>query len=428
MVDLALMTTEGKPVPGKSDVRRLSEQLGEGEAALNARLAALSTYRARDLPSRVDHLWRYTNPVHLLPGDSLLSNLSLPDTTTTSLPTDEPAVLLVPGRAPLLNKAAEALGLTIAPLFSDDMDAEALGVTTPSEAGLFASLNAVAWNTGLSVRVPRNLRTDLPLRLLIPAVAESCLPRVLVDVAEGADVTVVEEHFGGKEGHRVIGTTGILVGQGARAKHVVVERWQEGVNGWLSVQSRVERDGSYQLACATVGGSRVKLELGADLAGQGARSEMAGVVLGGDNQFLDHHTRHRHLCGHTWSNIDFKVALTGRARSSYTGLIRIEEDAPGSEALQENRNLLLSDTARADSVPELEILTDDVSCSHGATAAPIDPQQVFYLQSRGIARDEAVRLVVQGFLESTLDMVPTAVRADLDRVVVERLAQLGDSP
>jgi len=149
------------------------------------------------------------------------------------------------------------------------------------------------------------------------------------------------------------------------------------------------------------------------------------VVLGGDRQKFDHHTSHRHLSGNTWSNIDFKAALTDRARSSYTGLIRIEEDAPSSEAFQENRNLLLSDTCRADTIPELEILTDDVSCSHGATAAPIDPEQIFYLQSRGIPRHEAVRLVVKGFLEPTLAMVPAAVRAGLDELVAARLAGLG---
>ena len=426
MADLALMTSEGKPVLGKNGLRLLSGDLGESGVSLNWRLAALTAYRNEVLPSRVDHLWRYTNPVHLLPTEVLPANMPPRDLVAATLPTDEPAVLLVPGRAPQMNAAAEALGLTIAPLFADDLDAERLGVTSPRFAGLFASLNSVAWNAGLTVRVPPNLCLDLPLRLLVPAFAETTLPRVLVDVGEGADVTIVEEHFGGGADHRVIGMTNVLVGANARTKYVLVERWDAGVNGWLSVQARVERDGSYQLASATVGGERVKLELGADLVGEGARSEMAGVVLGGDRQFLDHHTCHRHLSGHTWSNIDFKVALTGRARSSYTGLIRIEKDAPGSEALQENRNLLLSDTARADSVPELEILTDDVSCSHGATAAPIDPEQVFYLQSRGIDRDEATQLVVRGFLESTLNMVPTAVRAELDRVVRERLARLGD--
>jgi Fe-S cluster assembly protein SufD len=421
------MTSEGKPVLGKGDIRTLSQHLDEGAGALNERLAALPAYRDRELPTRVDPLWRFTNPLNLLPTEPMPANMPPRDVAAAELPADEPAVLLVPGRAPVLNEAAAALGLTVAPLHDDAQDAEKLGVVASGRTGLFASLNAVAWNAGLTVRVPRGVRLDMPLRLLVPAFAETTLPRVLVDVGESADVTVVEEHFGGAEGHRVVGMTEIMVGPNAHAKHVLVQRWAEGVHGWLSVQARVERDGSYQLAGASLGGTRSKLELGADLAGPGARSEMAGVVLGGERQFFDHHTSHRHLSGRTWSNIDFKTALADRARSSYTGLIRIEEDAASSEAFQENRNLLLSGTARADSIPELEILTDDVSCSHGATAGPIDPEQVFYLQSRGIPRDAATRLVVQGFLESTLDMMPAAVRANLDAMVSERLDRLDTS-
>ena len=426
MADLALMTSEGKPALARTDLQRLSRELGDGETGLGWRLAALGEYGDLDLPSRVEHLWRYTNPVNLLPLEPLPANMPPKDLAVDELPSDEPAVLLVPGRAPVVSEAALTLGVTIAPLFADDLDAQRLGIVSPMNSGLFASLNSAAWNTGLTIRVPRGARPERPLRVLVPAFAETTLPRILVDVAEQAEITVVEEHYGGAaEAHRVIGVTEVLVGQGAHVKHVLVQRWSDKVSGWLSVRARVERDGSYQGANASLGGDRVKLELGADLAGPGARSELAGVVLGGDKQRFDHHTRHVHLSGQTWSNIDFKVALTDRARSAYTGLIRIEEGAAASEALQENRNLLLSDKARADTIPELEILTDDVSCSHGATVAPIDPEQIFYLQSRGLPRDEAVRLVVRGFLESTLALVPEAVRADLDELVAVRLGGLG---
>lgn len=424
------MSDQGKPVLARADVQRLSREMGDGETGLGWRLAALGELGNLELPSRVEHLWRYTNPVNLLPLEPLPANMPPRDLVADELPADEPAVLLVPGRAPVVSEAAVALGVTIAPLFANDVDAERLGIVSPMNSGLFASLNATAWNTGLTIRVPRGARPERPLRILVPAFAETTLPRILVDAAEQAEVTVVEEHYGGPEvggaeTHRVIGVTEVLVGQAAHVKHVLVQRWSENVSGWLSVRARVERDGSYHGANASLGGDRVKMELGADLAGPGARSELAGVVLGGDKQRFDHHTRHTHLSGQTWSNIDFKVALTDGARSAYTGLIRIEEGAAGSEALQENRNLLLSDKARADTIPELEILTDDVSCSHGATAAPIDPEQVFYLQSRGIPRDEAVRLVVGGFLESTLALVPEAVRAHLDDLVAVRLEGLG---
>jgi Fe-S cluster assembly protein SufD len=133
---------------------------------------------------------------------------------------------------------------------------------------------------------------------------------------------------------------------------------------------------------------------------------------------------HRHTSGHTWSNIDFKAAVTDRARSAYTGLIRIERDAGASEAFQENRNLLLSERARADTIPELEILTDDVSCSHGATAAPVDPEQLFYLQSRGLTAREALRQVVRGFVEPTLALMPEGLRAEIEKLIEARLQRI----
>jgi Fe-S cluster assembly protein SufD len=118
------------------------------------------------------------------------------------------------------------------------------------------------------------------------------------------------------------------------------------------------------------------------------------------------------------------VALGDRARSIYTGLIRIDPGAPRSEAYQENRNLLLSDRCRADSIPELEILTDEVSCSHGATVAPIDPQQQFYLASRGVDPVAAIQLIVGGFVAAVTDRLPPAVAAEIADLIAARLARV----
>jgi len=175
-----------------------------------------------------------------------------------------------------------------------------------------------------------------------------------------------------------------------------------------------------------------------DLQGEGARSRMVGVALGGNDQRFDHHTRHRHLAGRTWSDIDFKSVGSDRSRGSYTGLIRIEENARVSEAYQVNRNLLLSEKSHADAIPELEILNEEVSCSHGAlneevscshgaTVAPVDQDQLFYLQSRGMSPDDAIRLVVRGFLEKTLQSIPESLRPEVEKLVESRLAGLGEA-
>ncbi|HZN59563.1 MAG TPA: SufD family Fe-S cluster assembly protein, partial [Planctomycetota bacterium] len=150
-----------------------------------------------------------------------------------------------------------------------------------------------------------------------------------------------------------------------------------------------------------------------------------GFLLGEGKQHFDHHTVHDHRAGKTRSNLDFKVVLKDRSRSAYTGLIRIEPGCPDSEAYQENRNLLLNDGARAESIPELEILTDEVKCTHGATMGTLDAQHLFYLMSRGIDRAEAIRLIVGGFIEPTLSRLDEDLSARLRRHVEESVKDLG---
>jgi Fe-S cluster assembly protein SufD len=222
----------------------------------------------------------------------------------------------------------------------------------------------------------------------------------------------------------VVGVTEMLVGANAGVRHVLVQHWEDGVAGHMTQRAVIDRDARFLSATAGLGGSVTKVDLGGILAGPGARSELVGVALAEKRQHMDHHTVHRHTSGHAWSNIDFKAAVTDRARSSYTGLIRIDEKAPVSEAYQENRNLLLSERARVDTIPELEILTDDVSCSHGATATPLDREQIFYLQSRGLSATEAVRVVVRGFVEPTFKLIPEGLREELETLVEARIARL----
>jgi Fe-S cluster assembly protein SufD len=150
---------------------------------------------------------------------------------------------------------------------------------------------------------------------------------------------------------------------------------------------------------------------------------MQGLLFGSGFQQGDNHTLHLHAASDTHSSIDFKVVLRDRARSAYTGLIRIEKDARTCEAYQENRNLLLGRETRAQTIPELEILNEDVRCSHGATIGPIDPLSVFYLQSRGIGLAETVRMLVSGFVATTLDSLPENLKVRIKDFVSQRLEQ-----
>jgi len=220
---------------------------------------------------------------------------------------------------------------------------------------------------------------------------------------------------------KIIGVSEILVGKGANVRYGLVQRWEPGVVGHLTARARVFAGAHFQMSLASFGGTAFKADVGAFLAGEAAEVETYGVAMGGDSQHFDHHTEHIHETGRTHSNLDFKVVLTGSARSAYTGMIRIAPGAAGSEAYQENRNLLLSEGARAESIPELEILTDDVRCSHGATVSPLDPEQLFYLESRGIPRLQAMRVIVYGFLDQTLARLPQTTRERIAALVAARL-------
>jgi Fe-S cluster assembly protein SufD len=415
--------TAERPSLDTAAVVARSRALGEPEAAAQWRLRAAETLAEVAYPDRVRHLWRYTDPQKLQP-QRVLAGEPAGEPVAVELP-QNPAVLVRPGQAPLLNAAAEAAGIAVSGLLDDPAACDLVGQAVPADHGWFEALNAAAFDAGVRVRVPRDLVLEQPLRLVIPALPDGdLLPRILVQVEQGAQVTVVEEHRGGTAGSVVVGVTEVLVGANAEVRHVLVQHWEEGVAGHLTQRTLVARDARFLSATAGLGGSLVKADLGGVVTGPGARSELIGVALAEKRQHLDHHTVHRHTSGHAWSNIDFKAAVTDRAHSAYTGLIRIDEGAPVSEAYQENRNLLLSERARVDTIPELEILTDDVSCSHGATATPLDREQIFYLQSRGLTATEAVRVIVRGFVEPTFRLIPAGLREELEELVEARIARL----
>lgn len=424
MVELAAMKIDpqGRPVLTGADMAALSRLLDEPGFLTGRRLAALERYAAAELPDRVRHLWRFSDPKMLMPETAVTP--AAQDVLPEIDPAGGAAALLRGGTRPraALPGALRSAGIELVPLSAaTGPELDLFDAAFAGDAGFFAAFNAAAWNSGLLLRVPEGVEAAEPIHVRIEAGGGTLVPRLLVLAGPNSAATLIEEHVGGDPGGRVIGGAAILAGPGSRVRHGLMQLWNPGVSGHLTRRARLERDAELLSIFATTGGDRAKLELTAELAGRGARSEMIGVSLGVDGQRHDHHTAHRHLAGGTWSNIDFRAVAAAGARSSYTGLIRIDERAAGSEAFQENRNLLLDESARADSIPELEILTDDVGCSHGATVAPIDREQIFYLRSRGLTEAAAERLVVEGFLRDTIDRLPDGLRDGLAAVVQERL-------
>ena len=416
------------PTSAATDVAGLLAQAAAARTEHPAVAALRADARERlaglELPSRARHLWRYTDPGRFLPLADTAPSRGNGDGWRIDDPVAAAAQLAGGAlRTSWLDEQARRAGVVVADLHEADCEG-LLGSTVGAGHGFVETINAAAWQGGVLVRVPAGVRLEQPIRLRVEADAGGApvLPRVLVVAGADSVFEVVEGHVGG-DGvpTQVLGVTEIVVGRGAEVSYGLVQRWQPSVTGHLTVRARLDAGARFQMALASFGGALYKADVGALLAGEGAQSETYGVAMGGDRQHMDHHTEHVHLAGRTHSNLDFKVALTHAARSAYTGLIRIARDAAVSEAYQENRNLLLSPDARAESIPELEILTDDVRCSHGATVAPLDEEQLFYLRSRGLPHLQATRLIVYGFLDQTLQRLPRGTRERIEALVAARL-------
>jgi Fe-S cluster assembly protein SufD len=405
-------------------IEELSRMAGEDGAKLALRLGARAQVDPLVLPGRSRHLWRYSDPTRFLPATD--PSASAPTAVSPAWRLDEPlagAAIVAGGAVRMIgwDEAARHAGVTVEDLHN--APAPELGSLVGASHGFVEAINLAAWRGGVLVRVPPGVVLEHPIRLRFVASEPGTIsvPRVLVVIGAGSSVEIVEGHLEGGNGARVLGVSEILVGEGATLRYGLVQRWDAGVAGHLTVRARLAAAARAQLSLASFGGAHYKLDIGATLAGEGAEVETYGVAMGADAQRFDHHTEHIHQARNTRSNLGFKVAMTGASRSAYTGLIRIAKDATGCEAYQENRNLLLSSQARADSIPELEILNEDVRCSHGATMSRIDSEQLFYLQSRGLPRMQAVRLIVFGFLGQTLARLPEVSRERIEAFIAARL-------
>ncbi len=287
-----------------------------------------------------------------------------------------------------------------------------------------ALLNAACWTHGTFVYVPRGVRADLPLRVVHRSAAGNGLlaPRTVVLLEPGSELTLVEETFADPALHApfIPSVVELIVREGASLRYYHLQNWGRETLHFYTQHAAVERDGQLVSLVASLGGRLAKCSVETRLTGPGARSELYGVAFGEHQQQFEYHTLQDHLAGHTTSDLLYKTALRDEATSLYTGLIRIAKDAGKSDAYQANRNLLLSPHAKADSIPMLEILTDDVRCTHGATVAPVDAEQAFYLESRGVPAPIAERMLVEGFFEQVFQKLPSAGLRDRLHAHIER--------
>ncbi len=283
-----------------------------------------------------------------------------------------------------------------------------LGTVLAPTARPLVAHNSARFAAGTLVRARAGEPPQTIHLVHIARAGQAAWPRTLVELEPGASLTLVEEWLSadGTGPGLIAPVSELVVGAGARLRHVLVHRGDPQLVTLASSRAVVDRDGAYEVGWVLVGGSWSKIQLDVDLRGPGASARLRGCGLARGTQHLDLQTTQAHDAPATDSDLLHRTVVRDRARSVYGGLIRVAVGAQKTNAYVQNRNLLLSPTAKADSNPTLEILANDVRCTHGATAGPVDPEQLFYCESRGIEREAARELVVGGFLADVLDALP----------------------
>ncbi len=273
----------------------------------------------------------------------------------------------------------------------------------------FYSLAGALEFNGIVLYVPRNVSIDTPLQSVYWAPGKGYVhsSHVFVYLEEGASAIFVHESASGSDDHTLhTGLINIFVGQNAKLTFVELQSWGEKVINFTQEDVNVERDGSVDWIFGALGSRLTKNFSNLNLIGEGSTGKMSGFYFTNKDQHLDHDTQQNHLAASTTSDLLFKGALLEESRSVWQGMIYVAPNASKTDGYQANRNLVLSKKARADSIPGLEILTDDVRCTHGATVGKIDEEQIFYLESRGLKRAEAERLIVEGFFDPIMQRIP----------------------
>jgi Fe-S cluster assembly protein SufD len=300
----------------------------------------------------------------------------------------------------------------------------------PVASNKYTALHAAFWSGGTFLYVPKNVAVELPFVSVLwqemPQLA--VFPHMLLVAEEGSQVTLVSELLSvGCDGcpdayHG--GVTELHVGAGARVRFVSAQDFGTQVYDLRSQTAMLARDSRLEWLTVVLGGRISRSTQHTVLGGPGAEAMVTGLYLPDGRQHVAFDTLQDHVAGNCTSDLLYQGALLGKSRSVYEGTIRAWPGAQKTNAYQSNRNLLLSEKARADSLPRLEIAANDLRCTHGATISPVDDGQVFYLMSRGIPRADAVRLIVEGFFQPSLDRLPATLeglRGRLVEAIAEKL-------
>ena len=389
-----------------------------------------------DVPSPDEEAWRYSRIGelqldHYHPQGAPSDREDAPPVDLAQYPDPAATLTVRNGWIDQSWVAAEAaeLGVTVGPVTETADGQRLVGSVLDEPADLFGHLNRAFGPEPAAVVVPDGVRLAAPIIIVVHADADAAalFSRLVVEVGRDASVTVVELHTSTDVDSLVVPVLEASVGPAGRLRHGLVQNlgrrvWQVGQQAF-----RVDTDATVEAFTAALGGDYARTRIDCRLVGRGAEGRLTAAYFGEGTQTLDFRTFQEHAAPDTTSDLLFKGALDGASRSVYSGLITVRPEAVRTRAHQTNRNVKLSAEAWAESVPNLEIETNDVVCSHASAVSPVDEEQRFYLEARGVPTPVAERLIVEGFFDEVVAAAPVAALGEALRCsLAERLDRRTD--
>jgi Fe-S cluster assembly protein SufD len=325
-------------------------------------------------------------------------------------------------------EGATVLSLAEALAGDDALLRERLGSLVPVE-DLFVARNEAEWRDGVLVHVPRGVKLSEPIRVEVPVDRDGAAFgwRTLIVIEDEAEAEVWE-HWSSPDDETDAVLNSVVelsVGENATLRYVNTQDISERAWIFATQRAQVERDGRLDWTALGFGSGRGKVRMETNLAGPGSEARVTGGYAGGPGQHLDYDTTQEHAAPGTNSDLAFRGVLAAGSTAVWRGMIKVDPGAQGTDAFQESRNLLLSTEAHADAIPGLEILADDVRCTHAAAIAQVDKEQLFYLTSRGLDPALAKTVIIEGFLESLVERLAEGpVRDEISAALERRLAEI----
>lgn len=373
------------------------------------RLSALDQFQNLPQPLKTDEDWRRTDINKILFSDLNVETAAVPFAKKidwTHAVQEESDASILSGNASELH----FFSLTQAVKEIPEIVRPYLELSQKQNQQKYCALSNALWNGGIFLHVPKNQNVELPLAAVLrPFLSnqnggrKSFFSKLIIALDENSWVTLIADETKSSEWEGWIdGTMEAYLKQDAHLSLVKTDRGGRNATELSNFYARLEQQASLNLITLNMGSALVKSNLNVDLCGEGASADLFGLVKGSGAQHFDQTVYVSHQAPHTSSDVLFKTAMKDKSRSIFTGLIHVRKNAVKTDAHQTNRNLLLSKEARADTIPKLEIEIDDVKCGHGAAVSSVDPEQLYYIMSRGLSREEAETIIIEGFYEDVL--------------------------